>query len=657
MAQTPEIEGPDGEKWHSWLVSDKDEVAGIKSDKLRTHIRILARRPDLMNTAGHLQEVHGDIESMLLSGEITDEDTAPWLSRIAMRHEQLVGEERNNQPPIIIQPPQERAPARDQALYIGAVFHRGHLEPLLVAPEMVEMLDATKPADRRKFVLRNIYAFDNLYLKSTRMSAGWLSAAQMYETDLRVAMEKGVRVPLAEVEKTYKFIQATMGVTASARSMEISGGSFDEYGRVLTGGDKGPNSSWQDENIKYLLHADTEKIALLLNDPTIAEYYKKLMSDAGLSQNVNSEWHGDNLQTPSELTFSKSKQSIAQHSQLVGYLKDMSSLGGFEGYINEILLREVNVSDSDMRIKKAAARIACDIFLVDKYTRWSSEVSDASVVNLKLQPCVEWGGDPLDAVIHPTGLQRIKGVYSGSDSKVLDLIDEAFRPTQIYESLQKKHLRITGKSLSPSIRPPFPSMVTNIKTLARYTQALGKITGGPMAPNLSVWGGPAMNDLAEAERLIAQVYGGQKIDDIPDGASPTGTRKYEVGKEIAGASIITIFEAKALATSLESSAPGSADVAQMVFDPDSKTRPFFEARTFLLGQNLNYKGGHLEALQGGDFNFVIAGNYYAQKHFDELMRLIQTNDQTGKVDIKKLNAISGALKIGQAIARAAGLVR
>lgn len=643
------INGKDGEKWANWLVRDIDEFDDIKNTKLQTKIRLLARRGDTLVNPDHLMNIHDEIDKMIEEEGLDLKEASLWMERIEQRHKLLVDHEKNTPSIVTVSHDKEVIPARDQPLYLGAVFKNGQNEPYLVSPELVVRLDPEEESDRRKFVYRNLYAFNSLYLKNARMNAGWLSATLNYETDLRVAKEKGARITNTELESSNEFLRAAMAVTASARAMEISGGAFEDYAKILTGSnEKGsPNIGWQDENDAYLLHADPNKIKNLLNDPLVKKYYDRLMKDLGIEQNGESEWHGDKNQTPRKIIIHNDEINMDVNG-VIHFVKDEAKQGGFDAYIDKVLVKEVRTTEVDTRITRAAAKLACDIFLVDKWTEYFDIVNKTDISNKpsKLQPIPKgWGGDPFDFVIHPTGLQRLKGVYKDTDVVVLDILDSGLRPVDIYEKLEEIHQRKKGDSLPPKIRLPIASAVTNIKTLNRQSQMINKITGGPMAPNLSMWSGPALNDLMEAERLAAQVLGAQEVE-TGDG----------LGQAIAGAQIIRIYRAKLLANALETLPPDVGDALRIVFDPESKMRPLYDARAFLMGPEFNFKQGHLQALQGGDFSFTIADNPFARKELDELLNLLKSNDQSGKLNATLMQRIGSSIRMGQSIANALGLV-
>lgn len=640
------IQGKDSEMWADWLVKDVKEFDDIKDSKLQMKIRLLARRGDTSVNSDHLMKIHNEIDQMVEEG-LDLSEAALWMGRVEDRHELLVANEENTPSVVTVAHDKESVPARDQPLYMGAVFRGGQNESYLVSPELVVRLDPEKQSDRRKFAYRNLYAFNSLYLKNARMNSGWLNATQSYETDLRVAKEKGARITSAELESSNEFLKAAMGVTASARALEISGGSFEDYAKILTGGnEKGsPNIGWQDENDAYLLHADPNKIIILLNDPLIKGYYDRLMKDLGIEQNLESEWHGDKKQTPRKITVDIEKINT-EPSGVVHHVKDEAKQGGLDAYIDKVLVNEVITTETDTRVTRAAAKLACDIFLVDKWTEYFDIVNKSNMDDKpsKLQPISKgWGGDPFDFVIHPTGLQRLKSVYKNSASIVLEMLDSAFRPVDIYETIKDLYKEEKGEDLPPVIRLPVASAVTNIKTFNRQSQMINRITGGPMAQNLSLWGGPALSDLLEAERLCAQVLGTQEVDG-------------EIGRDIAGAQIIRILEAKILASTLETKPPDRGDALKIAFDPDAKTRPLYEARSFLLGPEFNYKQGHLQALQGGDVSFTIADNPFAEDNYNDLIGMLRSNDQTGTLDAVALQRIGSLIRMGNSIANALNLV-
>lgn len=162
------INGKDDEKWASWLVRDMKEFDDINDPKLRMKIRLLARRSDISVNSDYLMKIHDEIDKMIEEGLDLGE-AALWMERIEQRQELLVANERNTPSVVTVAHDREKIPARDQPLYLGAVFKNGQNEPYLVSPELVVRLDPEKQSDRRKFVFRNLYAFNSLYLKNARM--------------------------------------------------------------------------------------------------------------------------------------------------------------------------------------------------------------------------------------------------------------------------------------------------------------------------------------------------------------------------------------------------------------------------------------------------------------------------------------------------------
>lgn len=664
-------------RWNApWLGKPK-EVLEIKDENLRKAVVSIGVRPDGMNSSIVLSADYLRLQERVQEKTIDEDESNDWLILIANEFEQRQQTEQSQTPPLIVNIP-ERTPNTVQPNYLGAVIQGGEREMYVVDKGLIEMVDVSKQEDRDKFVLLNMYAFNFRFMKPGNMGTVWKQIIDQWEDDITSAREKNPLLEKVEMEMLTDKLRAAMAVSTSARAMEDSGGAWSTYGSLLTGGEKGANNDWQDKNAKYIIHASPEKIELLLSDPLVKKYYDRLIDDTGLSR-VGLEWDlsDPKQQKPNILSLynpfldptkvnvnnfvsnakDKLLEYIANRSPLVKYLKDSASGGGFNAYINEVLLNEVSVEDSiDNRSRMAAAKIACDIFLVDKWTRWEDLVDRKG--NLSLQPTQEWSGDPLKAVLNPTFLPRLKGVYTGPDEVVLDAIDLAFRPKDIYLHINDESMSTVGKPVEAKVRLTVPSMVTNLKTLARYNIALDKFLGGPMASNIPNWSSPVMNDLSGGGGvfdLVDQVWGAQKYK-VPDGRG--GVRDYEVGKHIAGTISMRILYAKALAVTLESDKPGFAQRLQTLFDPGNKTRPNLEILMTLLGPNRDGTRGLIKALQGGRLDFVLGKNNVlgANKYQKELMRLLESDDQTGGTDMQQLNTVGFGFDIATALANASGLI-
>jgi hypothetical protein len=661
------VEGVDGEKWNSWLVSDKKEILDIKKPKLQTHLRLLARRDDGMNTPDYLQEVHTNLEKMIIDGEIDLEEAGPWMVKIEDRHQALI-EEGNNKIPIVKTMFPERQPSlREQPLHIKAVFEGGRNQFYVDDPESISVLDLKNKDDRQKFILRNLYAYNNLFITGSGMSASWLSVVKNWESDIDVADTKR-HISTQEMQEFKKDLRAMMAVTASARAMESSAGSATDYLVALTGGERG-NTGWQDTNSLYLLHADPSKLNRVIDNPLVSPFYKQLMKDAGLKDDKFHEWREFRdpdsdmdmvIQTPSVVELSIQAKSIRETSDLIKYLRGNAILGGFDGYIKNVLLKDIPPKSEDYETKMAAARLACDAFLVDKYTRWDDLVTEGGKhsLSLGLQPMEQWGGDPFKSILNPTFLPRLKRVYVGEDAVVLDLVDSVFRPEDIYKTLAEKHHKGYGVMLDPRTRLITPSAVTNIKTYARYNTALDRFIGGPMATGIPSWTPKMMNEeLPQVADLIAQVYGGQTLFP-PKKEDGTKRPPFPVGKHIAGTIMMRALYAKALAATLETAKPGFMDKMEEIFAPENKTRPFLDVMGYLYGPKRDNSSGFIKSLVGGRLRFEIKNNMFdAEKYYELTRKLIVTNDQTGLTNEHVIDVTGFIADAVSSIGRGTGVIR
>jgi hypothetical protein len=569
--------------------------------------------------------------------------------------------------PPIVKPSSEKRPSLQEVpLYFGAVFKGGKNEVHVDRPDLISTLDVNDEKDRTRFIFKNIHAFDYRYGKGS----AWKVVVDDWIKDYEIANE-GANIDSRAEEEFLGKLKAAMAVTASARAMESSGGSAKSYMVNLVGANERgePITGEQDLSSSFLLHADPGKLNLVINDPLVKPFYDKLMEDAYIDQGPDSEWVGG---TPNVVRLEKlNVESIRENSQLVKYLRNEAKRddkkdakgGGLQGYIEGFLLPKINLGEGvDDRVKIAAARIACDAFLVDKWTRWVDLITEQGATELdkdtalKLQPMEQWGGDPLNAVLHPSALPRMKKVYTGRDSVVLDLVDSAFRPMDIYDNLSERYLNGCHKKLPDNIRLPVPSMVTNLKIYAKYSTALDKFVGGPMAAGIPAWTPDVLNkDLAEIAGLIRDVYGVQEMtvkeksgEDVP----------FEVGKHIAGAIMMRLLYTKALAATMESAKPGFGDKMEIILDPKNRDRPFLDVRATLFGIKLNGSSGFIKGVVEGRLDLVVWQNMFdAEKYYLNLRNLLETNDQRGGAYADTLHTLGVITNSLSSIGRAFGVVK
>lgn len=604
------------------------------------------------------------------------------------------------------------AAGREIPRHLGAVFKESIVRPSIYDyvsnKDLVPVLDINVPRERIGWTLENIRVFSDGTLP--RPEARWKQVIDEWVTDLKTSKVKVCKTPeeKAGADELELDIKAMMAVSSSARAMEESGGSSARYAAVITQGSEGPDLDRQDSWAEFLLHKDKEKLARVVNNPLVRFFYTRLLTDACFS--VPPEWQSyqpevrkvggtevktqrcqvqlkyddiDRLSKP--LSEEEIKKGIttprfalkkARDGDLVKYLKAKTEdgevvgyKGGFNGYIAELLTEQPTLeaimeivgvdnegaaSDQykvDTTALWAAAKLACDAFLVDKYTRWEySLMSDQQIEgieddDLKLKPFAGWGGDPLRSVLQPSFLPRIiKGVYKDEDEVIMAMTDWAFRPDDAF----KKY---------PELIKPIPaSMVGHLKHYVRWSDALYTFFGSSMADNIPNWTPRTVEeDLPKIARLLFQVYGakegkkdkeGKPFYNIPE--------KFPIGRHMVGAQIARIISAKALAVALESRKPNFREIAADLFDSEGKNRPFLEVMRFVWGQNLDARSGLIAKFAGGQLRLVFKDNKFnADVPLREAWETMRSNDQDPRTrgKARTINAVGFVLDAIQAVVK------
>lgn len=545
--------------------------------------------------------------------------------------------------------------------HIGAVFQQGRdklrAREWVVGPdgryqytELVPVLDIRDADERNRWCLENMRVFADGTVANPEKSwkpivDSWLTELKVATTNTVLQMEKDklssedIKEFKRDCKETELDIKAMMAVSASARAMEISAGSAAEYAMHIAPpkpGARNPDLDKQDTWVEFLLHKDPGKLNKVINNPLIKHYHDALLKDAGI--NNLQEWRReDGKWQPSKWEVDRR----ALEGNLKRYLTERNS---FDEYISDVLLASDTDEFMDEQGQKglgdtarwAAAKLACDAFLVDKYTRWELALEEMlrseeerAKLGSDMKPTPGWGGDPLRAVLEPTFLpRRIKKMYQDRDGVILKMMDNAFRPRDIFRG------ELEGELLPAS-------MVVHLKNYARYSDALWAFLGGSRANGIPQWTKETMGDaLPSIAELLDQVYG---TIDKP---------KLNTGKHIVGAMMARILECKALAVAMESTRPGFKENLSTLFDPKTG-RPFLEAEQFIWGPNLDAKMGFLASLASGRTRFVFKNNDYgAETKIRDTWELLSTNDQDpkGRGRAKTLNMIGFVLDSIQAIA-------
>lgn len=480
-------------------------------------------------------------------------------------------------------------------LLLGAVFEGGLLASYSydwVRKEYtVPLLDPTKREERRRYWMENIRVFSDGTLPNP--TATWKNFVDNLVMDLKVACQRA-KLPTREIREAELDLKAVMAISASARAMEQSAGDLNKYILFITdGGDLDRQDTWAE----FLLHNDPGKIERVLTDPLVMHYFERLLQDAGIT---NFQKWGRNRPSSWELD-----REAAIKGRLIEYLRK----GGFNEYITDVLLGEDPQPFIEQQLalglgdtcRWAAARLACDIFLVDLYARWEFEVDPNGELNLKPSP--DWGGNPLRFVLDPSFLPRIKRVYRGEHSSVLDLLDKTLRPNDVFEE---------SGLVSAMV---FPSMVENLKRLQRLYTALSLLLGGSQAPSLPKWTEKELGEITVIADEINQLYGSIATPEDPN-----------IGKKICGIMMARIILLKALAAALEIREGGK--VSQ--FLGHEEKRPFYKILVNLWGEDRRARTGILASLAGGRLGFIFRGNPKAEKALNEAFKILYTADASPK---------------------------
>jgi hypothetical protein len=641
---TPEHKAGE-EELAKWLVPDPSELREIKNPLLKTEIHLLGRHGDKTTaTPERLLKAHERIEEMVRSGEITVEEAGTWLGRIEERHQDLIGGG--------AEPPKGGTKAEElESFYktlkegrelgpippneVVAVFRQGRLGMYeRFWGDKVKFLDITNNEDRETWAFLNMEAFNHDIIANPHER--WKGVIDFWLTDLRDATRL---LSTADREKsrlgvanTEKLIKAMMAISASARAMEVTSGSTGTYASLMSPGREGPNLDKADEWDDFLLHGHPEKLELIIDNPLIRYFYTRVLEDAGYK--VPDSWRLKEHVDLKPLKYKKEIRALklpslknARNKGLAQYLSPDGVGGkrGFDGYLEHLFIEDPEVKSFILKRLAAgdeettiwsAAKLACDAFLVDKYTRWEFLITEIEKKTIdpdydppkkwrKLEPKVGWGGNPLTAMIQPSFLPRhIKKIWHGRDRAVLDLVDKAFHPKEFFEGNKKNNPRF--------VEPLVPSMVVGYKAYVRYNDAMWRFLGGSMAPEVPLWTPKTFQDegLPKIANLLEQALGLGK------------------NKELKALMMARIVETKALASVALSNKPGLREDLGIILDPQNREMPFLEVRKELWGPDFSARSGFLARLASGELRFIFKDTPEAVSSLQRAFVLLLTNDQT-----------------------------
>ena len=498
--------------------------------------------------------------------------------------------------------------------------------------EKVTFLDVDKKQDRDRWVFLNMGAFNNGTIPNPETA--WKGILDRWLSDLTDASRLAKLNPdeLKETDESRKDMISMMAISSSARAMDQSGGSAAKVVAMMTQ-DKEGDLDRQDSWAEFLLQDDPEKYWRVVSNPLVKYYYKRILEHAGLElkDSVDTGEKGKNISDFRVNTREAFGGKLFEY--LVKYKNEERGKykGGFDSYIKEVLLKG-DASDSIKKWKNegfnyderwAAAKLACDAFLVDKFTRWEYIITEGWDTNLTpnfyVFPFQGWGGDPLRALLEPSFLpRRIKGAYKDdADRAILTMADIAFRPLDIFNGgLKDKDLKA--------------SMATHLKHYARLNQAMALFFGSSRAAALPMWTKDAFDPktgLPQIVELLDQVYGGAKRDILGPDGKPTGEKEV-VGKDIVASMITRIIECKAYAAASETARPSLGDLGKAIFDPE-KGRPFLAVAQELWGPDYKGRSGFFARCAGPRTRLIFKGNKFKStlESYNSAYQILISNDQ------------------------------
>jgi hypothetical protein len=582
----------------------------------------------------------------------------------------------------------------------GAVFTTGPnistvpRDPKTEKP-IIPVYDITKPRQRNAFIFENLRVFSDGHVSEPEQQ--WKRIVGYWLTELKTAADRS-GLGKEDLGKTERQLKAMMAVSSSARAMEKSAGVAAAYVRYITVTTYGtPDLDKQDYWGDFLLHKDRNKLHEVIAHPLVKHYYDKLLEDAGLyglkwreKEQKYMQWNEEKKKW--EEGRWKVDLERAKKSELLRYLAkenpydekdekekwekwkeqfENKTRDGFNDYIAEVLL-DFDIKDKSSEEYKfyyetcwpegpedfqystetlwAAARLAADVFLVDNFTDWEYEVDKdylkKGIDKFQLKPSTVWGGNPLRAVLEPSFLpKRIKKVYGETIEErqkgILERLDYAFRPIDLLlpENVGDKAIREQIEKALPK-----PTMTENLKTYARYSDALWTTIGRSRAPGIPQWTRETMGrDLPEVIELLDQVFG---LAEDPEG------KDMRLNKQLMGAITTRILEMKALAAAYESTKPGFQENMATIFG-EEKDRPFLEVLQFIYGPRYDYKRGFIDSLLGARTRFVFKDNIFgAEKDLQDTYEILYTNDQDPKTRGRALTLEK--LKFGMTVLSALG---
>jgi len=581
----------------------------IENQKLKRLAR-MAIKPRNQTPEG-LEKLLGKGDEWCLDEEVPEDEWSMVAGELNEERERLLKETEKKEA-------REALFGQNIEPYFGAVFEKGRYESYIrtgqIGRETNVILDVAKPRDRERWLLENVRAAMDGTIPNPEET--WKKIVDFWRLDFSEAVRRE-KLSTEDKERFDREIRSVMAVCASARAMEQSDGAAATYlGFITESSPEHPYLDRQDDWAEYLLHGDKSKLAKVLENSLVASYYKELTASVGVElfvwrkkgsedillrnkseeeakkegyKEAPGEWDGK-VNKAVFIKGEKEGKFDFREGTMAYYLAEKR--GGMNKYIEEVLLRDVKIEgDYEESEKWAAAKLACDAFLVDKYTRWEYELNreESGKIGEKggeLKPSLSWGGDPLRALLEPSFLpRRIKEKYTGAPF-VLKGIDEAFRPEGVLKD------KDALKASIPEIK---------LKDYARWSEALWKFLGNSQGSNIPIFSDRVLGeDLPEIARLLDQVYG--------------FAVKKKAGREIVGVMMAKIILTKTEALVSERYGERSEERTLDFFGRVGENTKLVEGvRAYLFGPSGRMKSGFIARMENPESGIGLIFNKDAKK--------------------------------------------
>ncbi len=588
---------------------------------------------------------------LCIEGEVPEENWDEWSAIAVILDERLAVLIQERQKTLGDIGRRERlVPRRDLPSGIGAIFVGGRMDqyirndeidpqenmichPWETQGEVESFVDSSgKTVESTSRNGREGWLFENYYAAAMERGAeqSWYGIVKFWCDDFEASMdwlegrkEAYSQMSSKEQEEFLRKIKAFGAVFASARAAEASKGDYSQYAMFIAPpkpGETRPDLDKQDDWKDLLLAGDESKINIVLEDPLVGHFFERATESMGIPVRLREsgkpqgwigwkEWSEEVNSTVFEGGTDDKGKVKMKEGTLPYYLADGGKRGGFDGFIQEILLNEEAVSEISTKLGnygrhelQAAAKLACDTILVNgMYTLWEYNYDRDN--NYTFAPHPNWGGDPFRFILEPSILpRRIKNVYA-QNPDVMNAFDDAFNPKDSFKKLSEEDRK--------KLDPLKASGTTHLKRAYRLNAAIFEVLGDSQASGLAAFSEQAVDNLYDAAKLIDYVYGNKD----------RGEKQW--GKRTAGLMMGRIVKTKAYALSTEWHKADFRDAFRVFMGSDDITQAIMEAEKLVWGPERDGSGGLIGKITGGQLNFKVEQNPLgASKEFAEAGKVL-----------------------------------